>query len=114
MNNRDFVTRHCIPDREVPFTEAEFAGRLERVFEMMETRGVDLLYVSSPEGLFYISGYLSEWYQAQSPAIWPPAGGIAVHRESGATIHFETEMDEVLARFTSVSAELSESTVIVP
>ena len=106
MNNREFVTKHCIPDREVPFSEEEFAERLERVRAAMDVRGIDVLFVSAPEGLYYVSGYLSEWYQAQSPTLWPPASGIAIHRDSGATIHFETEMDEVLARFTSVSPDI--------
>ena len=106
MSDREFIRRHCIPDREVAFSEEEFAERLERVRSGMEARNIDLLFVSAPEALYYISGYLSEWYQAQSPTIWPPASGIAIHRESGATIHFETEMDEVLARFTSVSPDI--------
>ncbi len=28
MTNREYVTRHCIPDKEVPFSEAEYAARL--------------------------------------------------------------------------------------
>ncbi len=106
MTNREYVTRHCIPDKEVPFSEAEYAARLERIRAAMAAAGVDLLFVSAPEGLYYVSGFLSEWYQAQSPAIWPPASGIAIHRESGQTIHFETEMDEVLVRYTTVSPDI--------
>jgi Xaa-Pro aminopeptidase len=38
--------------------------------------------------------------------IWPPASGIAIHRESGRTIHFETEIDEVLTRLTTISPDI--------
>ena len=106
MSNREHITRHCIPERDVPFGEAEFAERMERIRGAMEARGIDLLFVSAPEGLYYVSGFLCEWYQAQSPVIWPPASGIAIHRESGQTIHFETEMEEVLVQFTTVSPDI--------
>ena len=106
LNNRQFITRHCLPEPEIPFTKEEFANRLGRVREAMQESNIDVLFVSSPEGLYYVSGFLSEWYQAQSPVIWPPASGIAIHRDSGATMHFETAMDEVLARFTSISPDI--------
>ncbi len=106
MSNRDYITRHCIPERDVPFSEAEFAERLAHIRAAMEARNIDLLFVSAPEGLYYVSGFLCEWYQAQSPVIWPPASGIAIHRESGRTIHFETEMEEVLVQYTTVSPDI--------
>jgi Xaa-Pro aminopeptidase len=106
MSNREYITSKCIPDPEVPFGREEFAERLERIRVAMETENIDLLFVSAPEGLYYVSGFLSDWYQAQSPMIWPPTSGIAIHRESGRTIHFETEAEEMLAQFTSVSADL--------
>ena len=106
MSNREYITRQCIPDPEVPFGREEFAERLERIREAMEAGNIDLLFVSAPEGLYYVSGFLSDWYQAQSPMIWPPTSGIAIHRESGKTIHFETEAEEMLVQFTTVSPDL--------
>lgn len=117
MSNREFITRHCIPDSEAPFNKEEYAERLERIRSVMEAKSIDLLFVSAPEGLYYVSGFLSDWYQAQSPMIWPPTSGIAIHRESGRTMHFETEAEEMLVQFTSVSQDLrilrdSESSLI--
>ena len=106
MSNREYITRHCIPDPELPFSREEFAERLKRIRVAMEAGNIDVLFVSAPEGLYYVSGFLSDWYQAQSPMIWPPTSGIAIHRESGRTIHFETEAEEMLVQFTSVSADL--------
>ena len=106
LSNREYVTRHRIPERDVAFSEAEYAERLRRVCEEMQRHRIDVLFVSSPEGMYYLSGYLSEWYQAQSPTIWPPASGIAVHADTATTMHFETAMDEVLARYTSVSPDI--------
>ena len=106
MSNRENITRHCLPDLEVAFSRDEFAERLERVRATMEEKNIDVLFVSAPEGLYYVSGFLTNWYQAQSPTIWPPTSGIAIHRDSGKTIHFETEAEETLVQFTSVSSDL--------
>ena len=69
MSNQDYITSHCIPEPEVPISKEEFAERLERIRAAMEARNIDLLVVSAPEGLYYVSGFLCEWYQGQSPAI---------------------------------------------
>jgi Xaa-Pro aminopeptidase len=106
ISNREMMTRHCLPEPEIPFSREEYAERLTRIRAAMEAARVDTLFVSAPEGLYYVSGFLSDWYQAQSPVIWPPTSGIAIHRESGRTIHFETEAEETLVRFTSVSEDV--------
>lgn len=106
ISNKEMMTRHCLPEPEIPFSREEYAERLERIRAAMEVAGIDVLFVSAPEGLYYVSGFLSNWYQAQSPMIWPPTSGIAIHRESGRTIHFESEAEETLVRFTSVSDDL--------
>ncbi|MBN33314.1 MAG: hypothetical protein CMM46_00790 [Rhodospirillaceae bacterium] len=106
ISDKEMMTRHCLPEPENPFERAEDAEQLERVRAEMERAGVDVLFVSAPEGLYYVSGFITDWYQAQSPIIWPPTSGIAIHRDSGRTIHFETEAEETLVRFTSVSDDL--------
>ena len=106
MSNREYTTRHDILDKEIAFASEEFDARLERIRAPMADKDIDVLFVSAPEGLYYESGFLSEWYQAQSPAIWPPASGIAIHRDSARTIHFETEMEEVLVQYTTVSPDI--------
>ena len=56
-----------------PFSAEGYASRLARIKAEMVARDIDLLIVSAPEGLNYVSSFLCEWYQGQSPAIWPPA-----------------------------------------
>jgi len=106
ISNSERMTRHCLPEPEIPFSAEEYAERLERIRAAMERAKLDLLFVSAPESLYYVSGFLSNWYQAQSPMIWPPTSGIAIHRESRRTIHFESEAEETLVRFTSISNDL--------
>ncbi|MBT7612997.1 MAG: hypothetical protein HN577_07265, partial [Rhodospirillaceae bacterium] len=67
ISNAEMMTRHCLPEPEIPFSTEEYAERLERIRAAMERAGVDMLFVSAPEGLYYVSGFLSNWDQAQSP-----------------------------------------------
>lgn len=97
--------KYCSPPKEIPFSLGEYQKRLSRVRETMAREKIDLLFLSAPESLFYISGYQAEWYQAQSTKIWPPASGTAVHVDHDKFIHFDTEEEEVLSRFTSVSTD---------
>lgn len=56
MSNREYITRHCIPDLEVPFSREEW--RRARIRGSMDARGVDTLFVSAPEGLYHVSGFI--------------------------------------------------------
>ena len=88
------------------FTVDEYCSRLDKVRHAMEHAGVDLLYLSSPEAICYLSGFKAEWYQAQGPKSWYPASGLAVRVDADDYLHFETENEHVLAAFTSVSKNL--------
>lgn len=96
----------CTPEKEVPFLLAEFQARLRSIKQYMERSNIDLLYLSAPESLYYVSGYRAQWYQAQSPEIWPAASGIAIHIEADDFIHFETEMEETLVHSSSISQDV--------
>jgi Xaa-Pro dipeptidase len=45
----------------------------------MSRLGVDLLYVTLPEGMCYLHGYEVTWYRAQSQKRWFPVTATAVH-----------------------------------
>ena len=70
-----------VPTREfpLPFDDGEFNHRLTRCREEMARRGIDLLYVTAPEGHCYLHGYEVTWYQAASTRHWIPATATAVH-----------------------------------
>jgi Xaa-Pro dipeptidase len=105
IGDKKMILKHLSPPKEVPFSTNEYRQRLSRVRETMTREKIDLLYLSAPESLFYISGYQAEWYQAQSTKIWPPASGIAIHVDHDKFIDFDTEEEEVLARYTSISTD---------
>ncbi len=92
--------------KEVPFPEAEYETRLDRIRRLMEGFGIELLFLTSPESLYYVSGFQCEWYQAQSGRNFPPTSGIAVHVNHGRTIHFETPSEAMLVAIGTASKDV--------
>jgi len=104
--NRTTVLENCHPALEVPFGRAEYRERLERIRERMARDGLDLLYLTSPESQFYVSGYTCEWYQTESPKSWPPTSGIAVHVDHDKFILFDTPSEQMMVRFVTVADDV--------
>lgn len=92
--------------KEAPFAEAEYASRLERIRAKMAERKLDVMFVTSPESIFYVSGFACEWYQAQSGRAFPPTSGIAIHRSKSEPIHFDTPSEAMLVGFGTVSKDV--------
>ena len=106
MTHRERVLKFIRPEMETIFSLEEYAGRLERVKAGMAAAGLDLLYLTSPEAICYLSGFRAEWYQAQGPMSWLPISGLAVHVDADDYIHFEVQNEQIIAGFTSVSRDL--------
>lgn len=68
-------------DVELPFPLYEFQNRLNKVRNKMQQRGIDMLYLTMPESMYYISGLKLNWYQMNSSPMWDSskATGIAIH-----------------------------------
>lgn len=60
--------------RRQAFSTDEFAGRLARVREQMQTREIDVLLVSTPENIYYLTGYQTSGYFAYQALIIGEAG----------------------------------------
>jgi len=59
---------------EQPFTLDEYRRRLQSTRKLMRDRGLDLLLVTSPENIYYLSGYQTTGYY-MSRALLVPADG---------------------------------------
>lgn len=92
------VLHHAFPAVERAFGQGEYQNRLRRIRTLMEASGIDLLFLTSPESLFYVSGYQAEWYQAQSPKAWPPVSGIVVPLSREEIILFDQQGEAILCR----------------
>ena len=49
--------------RELPFPLYEFENRLKNTRKLMLEKGIDMLYITMPESMYYISGLNLNWYQ---------------------------------------------------
>ena len=88
MSNHLFTHVHAIeaelrrtPTKDYPlaFSPEEYANRLTRCREEMAHQGIDLLYVTMPDGMCYLHGYEVSWYKAASTTNWFPASATVVH-----------------------------------
>ncbi len=105
MEYRDEVYFKSNPEKEVPFSDAEYADRLRRIREKMRAAKVDTLFLMSPEAMCYVSGYQNEWYQGQSPKEWPASSSIAINVDSDKFILFDSEREAILGRIFTCSTD---------
>jgi Xaa-Pro aminopeptidase len=75
----DNVRRIPSDQYPLPFSDQEYNDRLKKTREKMSQLGIDLLYVTLPEGHCYLHGYEVTWYRAQSQKAWYPMTATAVH-----------------------------------
>lgn len=67
----------------LPFSVEEYGARRKRVRAAMESRGIDILYVTSPANLCYLTGYEAIWYPNRLPL------GLALSRDRPEIIFFD-------------------------
>jgi Xaa-Pro aminopeptidase len=89
------------PEPEVAFPREEYRRRLNLVRRRMAETGIDLLYVTNPDHICYLSGYTAEWFQESGPKTWSGTSGIAVHVDHDHYRHFENEDEKLNAEFTT-------------
>lgn len=102
QSSREILVKSVARASELPFPKWEFKARLKNIRKEMAGEGIDLLFLSSPESMFYVCGYRAEWYQGQSPVEWPPASGIAVCADDDRIILFDIADEELMAKSETV------------
>ena len=103
MNDAELVLLHGYPVQEIPFSREEYRGRLERIRKVMVRESVDMLYLTSPEAICYVSGYGSAWYQAEGYLPW---SGVAIHVDHDDFIFFEAAGHIALVRCYTVADDV--------
>lgn len=83
-------------DVELAFPLYEFKNRLNKVRKKMQEKGIDMMYITMPESMYYISGLRLNWYQMNSSPMWDSskATGIAIHVNSDKFILFAIPDEE--------------------
>jgi Xaa-Pro aminopeptidase len=100
-SNKERYLQSLSAGMQAPFSLREYRERLDRIRAKMEVLGLDLLYLSAPESMCYVSGHQSQWYQGQAASDWHPGSGIAIRSDADHCIHFEGEDELVLAEMSA-------------
>jgi Xaa-Pro aminopeptidase len=79
----------------LPFTVEEYRDRAARVRARMREREVDVLFVTSPANLCYLTGFESIWYPPRAPV------GVVVTADDERIVFCDYERHETLARETA-------------
>jgi Xaa-Pro aminopeptidase len=79
----------------LPFADAEYRDRARRVRERMAERGVDVLVVTSPPNLYYLTGFESIWYPPRAPV------AVVVTVADDRLVFLDYERHETLVRETA-------------
>ena len=66
------------------FTQEEYQRRLKAVRQEMSRRGIDMLYITSPRNINYLTGYDSIWNWKGEPA------GAAIRQDSDDVLRFDS------------------------
>ena len=59
---------------QLNFTRAEYASRLQKTRNAMAAKGIDLLYVSDPSNMAWLTGYDGWSFYVHQGVIVPPEG----------------------------------------
>ncbi len=105
-SNRRITLEMLSPESGLPFSSSEFKARLARVKAAMAKAKIDLLYVASPDNLFYLTGYQALWYQAQVLEHWVPISGCAIRAGADDLMFFESDAEQNLCRYTATDCDL--------
>ena len=101
MTYKERTLKFGAPEPEVAFSKEEYRRRLGVVRQRMAISGIDLLYVTNPDHICYLSGYQAEWFQEGGPKTWSGTSGIAVHVDHDHYIHFANEDEKLNAEYTT-------------
>ncbi|MBS1678487.1 MAG: aminopeptidase P family protein [Actinobacteria bacterium] len=82
------------------FADQEYEERLRKVRASMAAAGLDVLYVTSPPNVFYLTGYDAVWYPWRLPL------GCAVVREPERLVFFDWSRHEDYAKLHARADEL--------
>ncbi len=83
------------PADKLSFPVEEYRDRVRRVRAELERRGLDVLYVTSPANMCYLTGFESIWYPPRAPL------GVVVTRESEQLVFVDYERHRSLVEQTA-------------
>ena len=78
------------------FPNEEYDERRRKVRERMAHRGIDVLYVSSPRNITYLTGFDIIWFYHASPT------GLVVRADSEKVLFFDSYHERIVNEFSYI------------
>lgn len=97
----DEAARLAAAPASLPFAPDEYERRRRRLAQEMAAADIDLLVITAPDTMCWLTGYASRWYRAGASTTMPPTQCIVVHAEHDTPVMIETGFHEQLVRLTS-------------
>lgn len=95
----------AVGEPRLAFPPEEYAARLERLCELAAAAGIDLLWLTTPDAICWLHGFLASWYKANSPMRYPQCYGTAIFVPERRMIHFDNPSEAPVLAYTSVSRD---------
>ena len=90
----------------LPFASEEYVSRQRQLQERMVVVGIEVLVLTSPATMSWLTGYASRWYRSGASTALPPCQCIVAHAERDTPFMIETAFHEQLVRTTSCVEDL--------
>jgi Xaa-Pro aminopeptidase len=92
-------------DPDLVFSREEYLGRIARLRGAMIDEGIDLLWVTTPEAICWLTGFLASWYKGNSPMRYPQCYGMAISAHDERFLYFDNPTERPVVARTSISQD---------
>src|SRR5215207_4966876 len=95
----------AIGEQRLAFPPKEYTARLDKLCDLAAAAGIDLLWLTTPDAVCWLHGFLASWYKANSPMRYPQCYGTAVYVPERRMIHFDNPSEAPILAYVSVSTD---------
>jgi Xaa-Pro aminopeptidase len=88
---------------DLAFSREEYLGRIAGIRQAMRDEGIDLLWVTTPEAVCWLHGFVASWYKGNAPMRYPQCYGTAISAHHDNFIYFDNPTEKPVAARTSIS-----------
>lgn len=88
--------------QELAFPRSEYEARGEKLKKLLQRERIDLLWMTTPEAIAWLHGYVVSWYKANAPMRYPQLYGTAVPANADGMVHFDNPSEEAILARNSV------------
>ena len=97
--------RSKLGEQELAFSRVEYEAREAKLKKLLQRERIDLLWLTTPDAVAWLHGYVVSWYKANAPMRYPQLYGTAVPANASGLLHFDNPSEEAILARNSVVPE---------